>query len=119
MTAMRLTTAILTLIAFATFFSLPAWNACRKRGEWFAWDWGVSLYPVLLWLLLFHLGVGAQRPGNYMELALVGMAVMPASYFRAFGLARWIRNPHLASLAAIALTLLFALAMRLIMPPLL
>jgi hypothetical protein len=116
---MRMTVAILTLLAFATFFSLPAWNACRRRGEWFAWDWGVSLYPVLFWLLLFNLEVGPKRPGNVMELALVGMAVMPVSYLRAFALGRWIRNPRLASLTAIALTLLFALAMRLVMPPLL
>ena len=54
-----------------------------------------------------------------MELALVGMAVMPASYLRAFGFSRWIRAPRTASLAAIAQTLLFALAMRLIMRPLL
>lgn len=116
---MRMAAAVATLVAFATFFSLPAWAALRRRGQMFLWDWGLSVYPVLFWLLLYRAGVGDPHPGNVIELALVGMAVMPASYLRAFGLSRWISRPAAHSLLTIALTLLFALLLRLVVPPLL
>jgi hypothetical protein len=115
---MRVIGALATLVLFATFFSLPAWNASRRQKAFYLWDWGMGLYPVLFWLLLYYWKVGDPRPANFMELSLVGMFVMPASYLRAFVFNRFIRNGYLNSLVTIGLTLAFALAMRLIVPPL-
>jgi hypothetical protein len=115
---MRVLTAVVTLVAFATFFSLPAWAGLRRRGAFFWWDWGASLYPVLFWLGLYAAHVGSHHRGNFMELALAGMAVMPASYARLFALDRRVLGPRGAAGAAHAFTLGFALLLRLVMPAL-
>ncbi|MEJ2368107.1 MAG: hypothetical protein P8Z49_07115, partial [Acidobacteriota bacterium] len=101
----RVGTGLVILLVFSTGFSLPAWKELRRRRAFFPWDWGLSIYPLAFWLLLYYWGFGPHEPANFMELAPVGMMVMPVSYLRAYVLNRYLTNPVVSSLVSILLLL--------------
>jgi lipopolysaccharide export LptBFGC system permease protein LptF len=106
----------LLLVLFSGLLSLPAWNRCRAKNEFFWWDYGMPVYPLLMWVFFVYVGIGPQSLSNTIELLFISVVVIALSYLRAFVFNKFLSNVYFISMFSIVLSIFVVLILRLTMP---
>ena len=104
------------IVLFSILISLPAWTFCIKQNKFLWWDYGMAIYPILLWFFLVYFRIGDQSLANVIELLFIGFLIVVTSYTRAFFLNRFFDSPSHISIISITLLLITVIVLRLAMP---
>ncbi len=107
---------VLVLVVVSSLVSVPAWRWSQKRHQLFPWDYGLPVYPLLMWFLLVASGIGPQSLSNLVELFIVSAFAVGVVYLRAFVFHRLLNNPYTSSMISIVLALFCPVILRLTMP---
>jgi hypothetical protein len=107
---------VLILVAVSSLLSVPAWHWSKKQHQLFPWDYGLPVYPLLMWFLLVELGIGPQSLSNLVELFIVSAFAVGVVYLRAFVFHRLFTNAYASSMMSIVMVLVCPVILRLTMP---
>lgn len=107
---------IVILALLSAVISIPAWNQCIRQEKFFWWDYGITVYPLLLWLLLVYFRVGAQSLANVVELVAISIGVVIVGYLRAYLFNKVMSSAYQISMISIGLLFLLTIVLRLAMP---
>jgi len=107
---------ILAAAVLSSALCVPAWWLSGRRGYLYPWEPALPALPVLLWLLVTYLGIGAQSLGNLVELPLVIAIFTAMVYLKSFAFRRWGIPKRTAAVILAALAALIPLALRLSFP---
>jgi hypothetical protein len=88
----------------------------RKSQRWFAWDWGVLVVPLALWVLLLIVGIGAQSLANIIEMVIVIAAIIVTLYVRVFVADKLWPDFRRNSLVAFSACCVLVVLLRFLMP---
>lgn len=112
---------LLFVILFNVIFCLPAWIWGRKRVCWYKWDYGVCVYPIVVWVVMVNRRIGepASLANFVLEVFWIFIASTIVPYLRLMvGVRRFKKNNALISALLLLIPVAAGILLRLLMPTL-